>query len=143
VYLTTAETKLSEKGLERLTREARHELAMLPFHGVFDNLAYRVAPDETVPLVGQVTRSMLKSDAERALKGIEGMPFVINELAVMPLSPSDDQLRLAPYRATDDSWSLNRHAMMPESRQKIIKMNKADSEVSAEIRQSVITDYHG
>jgi hyperosmotically inducible protein len=32
----------SSRGTERIIREVRHELVMLPYYGVFDNLAYRV-----------------------------------------------------------------------------------------------------
>ena len=56
---------LSQKGIDRIVREVRHELVMLPFYGVFDNLAYQVAPDGTVTLTGQVVLPTLKSDAEK------------------------------------------------------------------------------
>src|SRR5215813_1491593 len=47
---------LSQAGLDRITKEVRHELLLLPYYGVFDNLQYRVAPDGTVTLLGQVAR---------------------------------------------------------------------------------------
>src|SRR5208282_184968 len=58
---------LSQKTLERIYKEVRHELLMLPYYGVFDNLAYKVDPDGTVTLLGQVSPergSTLKSEAE-------------------------------------------------------------------------------
>ena len=64
-------------GQDRVTREVRHELVMLPYYGVFDNLAYRV-DGGTVRLYGQVTRPTLKSDAENVVKGIEGVTRVDN-----------------------------------------------------------------
>ncbi len=45
---------LNQKSLERIYKEVRHELLMLPYYGVFDNLAYKVDPDGTVTLLGQV-----------------------------------------------------------------------------------------
>ena len=90
---------LSPASLERITREVHHELVMLPFYGVFDNLAYKVDPDGTVTLVGQTVRPTLKSDAERAVKRIEGVTKVINNIEVLPPSPMDDRIRLAVYRA--------------------------------------------
>jgi hyperosmotically inducible protein len=54
---------LSQPGQERIIKEVHHELVMLPFYGVFDNLAYQVAPDGTVTLLGQVNRPALNSDA--------------------------------------------------------------------------------
>src|SRR5262245_59661249 len=106
-----ADTRLSEKGLSRIQKEVRHELVMLPYYGVFDNLAFRVAPDGTVTLQGQVTRPTLKTDAERTLKDVEGIPRVVNEIEVLPLSPNDDRLRIALYRAIYGSPQLNRYAL--------------------------------
>jgi len=91
--------QLDQKSLERITREARHELVMLPFYGVFDNLAYKVDPDGTVTLLGQVARPTLKTDAERAVKRIEGVTNVVNNIDVLPTSINDDRIRRAVYRA--------------------------------------------
>jgi hyperosmotically inducible protein len=88
----------SSKAEDRITREVRHELVTLPYYSVFDNLAYKVS-GYTVTLVGQVTKPTLKSDAEKAVKGIEGVQNVVNNIEVLPLSSMDDQIRRAVYRA--------------------------------------------
>ena len=98
------------KGYERFVREIRHELVMLPYYGVFDNLAYRV-DGYKVTLLGQVTRPTLKTDAERVVKGIEGAEQVINNIEVLPVSPNDDRIRLAAYRAIYGHPALNRYAL--------------------------------
>jgi len=90
---------LSQSGTERIVKEVHHELVLLPYYGVFDNLAYRVSPEGTVTLIGQVARPTLKSDAENAVKRIEGVERVDNQIQVLPTSPMDDQIRLATYRA--------------------------------------------
>jgi len=95
---------------DRLVREVRHELVMLPYYGVFDNLSYRV-DGGTVTLMGQVTRPTLKSDAENVVKRIEGVERVVNNIEVLPVSPSDDRIRLAAYRAIYGFPSLNRYAL--------------------------------
>ncbi|MFN2531681.1 MAG: BON domain-containing protein [Pyrinomonadaceae bacterium] len=82
-----------------IIREVRHELATLPYYGVFDWLQYQVAPDGTVTLSGQVVRPTTKSDAESRLKNIEGVTSVANNIEVLPLSPGDDRIRIAMYRA--------------------------------------------
>jgi len=92
-------TAVDQKSLDRITREVRHELVMLPFYGVFDNLAYKVDPDGTVTLLGQVARPTLKTDAERAVKRIEGVTNVVNDIEVLPTSINDDKIRRAVYRA--------------------------------------------
>jgi hyperosmotically inducible protein len=83
----------------RLAREVRHQLIMLPYYGVFDDLSFRVDPDGTVTLMGAVTRPTLKSDAENVVQLIEGVTKVVNQIDVLPLSPEDDRIRMAEYRA--------------------------------------------
>ena len=86
----------SARAEERLEREVRHELVMLPYYSVFDNLEYKVE-GYTVRLMGQTTRPNLKSDAENAVQRIEGVEKVDNQIEVLPPSPMDDQIRRAVY----------------------------------------------
>jgi len=97
-------------GTDRISREVRHELVMLPYYGVFDNLAYRV-DGSTVTLMGQVTRPTLKSDAENVVKHIEGVDRVVNEIKVLPVSTMDDQIRLRVYRAIYSQPGLDRYGL--------------------------------
>src|ERR1035437_5083757 len=90
---------LSQKSIDRIYKEVRHELVMLPYYGVFDNLSYKVDSDGTVTLIGQVSRPTLKSDAENAVKRIEGVDKVVNNLEVLPSSMNDDRVRGDAYRA--------------------------------------------
>ena len=87
-----------EQARQWLEKEVRHELVMLPFYSVFDNLAFKVDGDR-VELSGQVSRPTLKSDVERVVKNIEGVESVTNNIEVLPVSPNDDRIRLAVYRA--------------------------------------------
>jgi hypothetical protein len=80
-----------------LVREIRHELATLPYYGVFDWLTFEIQGD-TVILRGQVVRPSTKSDAESRVKDVDGIAKVENQIETLPLSPSDDRLRLALYR---------------------------------------------
>ena len=95
---STRSTDLSQKEVDRIVKEAHHELVMLPFYGVFDNLLYQVSPYGTVTLLGEVSRPTLKSDAERVVKEIEGVERVDNQIKVLPVSPNDDRIRRATYR---------------------------------------------
>ena len=94
----------------RINKEVRHELVMLPYLDVFDNLSYRV-DGNCVTLVGQVTRPTLKTDAERVVKGIDGVDKVDNQIEVLPLSSFDDRLRRSLYRAIYGYPSMNRYAL--------------------------------
>jgi hyperosmotically inducible protein len=97
-------------GAAGMEKEVRHVLVTLPFYGVFDNFEYKV-DGATVTLLGQVSQPVLKSDAERAVKEIAGVDRVINEIEVLPLSPNDDRLRLALYRAIYRTAGLDRYAL--------------------------------
>jgi len=94
-----------------LSDAVRHELASLPYYNVFDNLEYRVDPSGVVTLSGQVTQPILKSDAEHAVKKISGVSQVIDNIQVLPLSPMDNQIRRAEYRAIFGFGSLYRYGM--------------------------------
>src|SRR4051812_23317340 len=89
---------LTPRAQETLMREVRHELVMLPYYSVFDNLTYGVN-GPVVTLEGQVTKPTLKADAERAASKVEGVTKVINNIEVLPLSTADDAIRLAVYRS--------------------------------------------
>src|SRR5437868_14372433 len=90
----------------RIAKQVRHELLMLPYYGVFDDLAFRV-DGSTVTLLGAVTRPTLKSDAENVTKKVEGVTQVNNQIEVLPLSPMDDRIRMAEYRAIYGDASLS------------------------------------
>lgn len=110
VLSSMALAQTSSPGAERITREVRHELVMLPYYDVFDNLTYSVNGSK-VTLAGQVTRPTLKSDAENVVKKIEGVEAVDNQIEVLPLSPNDDRIRLAAYRAIYSKASLQRYQL--------------------------------
>ncbi len=103
--------ELNQKDFARVTKEVRHELVLLPYYGVFDNLAYKVSPDGTVTLLGQVSQPVLKSDAENVVKRIEGVEHVDNQIEVLPTSMMDDGIRRAEYRAIYGNEVLNQYAM--------------------------------
>jgi hyperosmotically inducible periplasmic protein len=89
-----------------VVKEVRHQLVMLPYYGVFDDLGFTVSGG-TVTLTGEVTRPTLKSDAENVLKRLEGVSNVVNNIEVLPLSPNDDQIRRAIYRTIYGDPSLS------------------------------------
>jgi hyperosmotically inducible periplasmic protein len=107
---------------ERIIREVRHELLMLPYFGVFDNIAFKV-DGNTVTLLGQVVRPSLKSDAGNAIEHIEGVDQVNNQIEVLPNSPMDDRLRLRLFRAIYEYPALQRYALGVQKPIRIIVKN--------------------
>jgi len=97
-------------GEDRIQREVVHQLRLLPYYSVFDNLEFKVE-GSTVELMGQVVRPSLKSDAEAAVKHVEGVERVVNNIEVLPLSGIDDRIRLAEYKAIYWHPGLDRYAL--------------------------------
>jgi hyperosmotically inducible periplasmic protein len=117
-----AQNEPSAKGEERIVREVRHELLMLPYYGVFDSIGYKVN-GYNVTLLGQVVRPSTKSDAENAVKHIEGVEKVDNQIEVLPPSPMDDRLRLELYRAIYGYPALEKYALGVQKPIRIIVNN--------------------
>jgi hyperosmotically inducible protein len=116
------ETQPSSKAEARIIKEVRHELLMLPYFGVFDYIAFKVE-GPTVTLIGQVVRPVLKSDAENAIKHIEGVEKVTNQIEVLPPSSMDDRLRLELYRAIYGYPALEKYALGVQKPIRIIVKN--------------------
>jgi hyperosmotically inducible periplasmic protein len=112
----------SAKSQDRIIREVRHELLMLPYFGVFDNIAFKVNGD-TVTLLGQVVRPTLKSDSENVVKHIEGVEKVDNQIEVLPPSPMDDRLRIRLYRAIYGYPAMEKYALGVQKPIRIIVKN--------------------
>lgn len=120
--VTQDRDQASSRSQDRITKEVRHELLMLPWFGVFDNIAFRV-DGSTVTLLGQVVRPSLKSDAENAVKHIEGVEKVANQIEVLPTSPMDDRLRLELYRGIYGYPALEKYALGVQKPIRIIVKN--------------------
>jgi len=82
----------------RMVQEVRHQLVMLPYFGVFDDLGFTVN-GSTVTLVGQVTQPVLKTNAGKVVSKVEGVTNVVNNIEVLPLSSMDDRIRRGVFRA--------------------------------------------
>jgi len=107
---------------DRIIREVRHELLMLPYFRVFDYIAFKV-DGSTVTLLGQVVNPTLKSDAENVVKRIEGVEKVVNQIEVLPPSPMDDRLRLELYRAIYGYPALEKYALGVQKPIRIVVKN--------------------
>lgn len=117
-----AQREASSRAQERIIKEVRHELLMLPYFGVFDYIAFKVDGYD-VTLLGQVVRPTLKSDAENAVKHIEGVEKVDNQIEVLPPSPMDDRLRLRLFRAIYGYPALQRYELGVQKPIRIIVKN--------------------
>ena len=103
-------SKSEEKVENALVRAVRHQLQELPFYSVFDNINYFV-DGEKVTLTGQVRRPTLKVNAEAAVKSLEGVSGVVNNIEVLPHSSGDHELRRNVYRAIFEDATLQKYAI--------------------------------
>jgi hyperosmotically inducible protein len=97
---------------ERVQKEVIHKILMLPNYDAFDSISFKVEGYNVV-LLGYVSQPYLKSDAERAVKKIEGVEKVDNRIEVLPVSPNDDRLRAQLFRAIYGYGPLQRYALPP------------------------------
>jgi len=95
----------TEQGIQR---RVVHELRMLPYYSIFDNLNFSVQ-GSTVVLSGEVVDPVLKSDAGNVVKHVEGVSQVVNNIEVLPLSHFDWQIRRAEYRAIYSSPGFEKY----------------------------------
>jgi osmotically-inducible protein OsmY len=109
VYAST-QTPAQTPAENSLDTKVRHELRMLAYYSVFDDISFRVDQGK-VTLFGEVTTPFLKDDAGNAIKRLEGVRSVDNELEVLPLSRFDDGIRLRTYRAIYGYGPLQRYAV--------------------------------
>jgi hyperosmotically inducible periplasmic protein len=120
--LLCAQEAVSPKAEARIQKEVRHELLMLPYFGVFDNIAFKVN-GYNVTLLGQVARPSLKSDSENVVKHIEGVEHVDNQIEVLPPSPIDERLRLQLFHAIYGYPALQKYALGVQKPIRIIVKN--------------------
>ena len=95
--------------IDRLAEQVRKELVTLPYYSVFDNFAFQIDGSKVI-LKGQVSRPTLKSGAERVVERLEEVTEVVNEIEVLPVSPNDDRIRRAVFRAIYYHPTLSRYS---------------------------------
>ncbi len=98
VSLFASAQKMASGSEGQMQREVRHELNMLPYVNAFDYMAFKI-DGRNVTLVGQVTKPSIKSEAENAVKHVEGVEHVDDQIEVLPPSSQDDALRIRLFRA--------------------------------------------
>jgi hyperosmotically inducible protein len=100
----------SEPEENHVAAEVRHQLLMLPRYSLFDDLEYTVQR-RTVTLNGSLTseHAVTRKDAENAVKRIEGVDTVVNNIKILPPAPFDDQARIKVYRNIAKTGTLSRY----------------------------------
>ena len=107
-----AAATLSPESFQKLANKVRHELVMLPYYDVYDNLYFRI-DGRTVTLLGQTPNASTKSSAGNVVKHIEGVDKVINDIEVLPPSSADQRIRRATYSAIYSYGPLFKYSHAP------------------------------
>lgn len=79
---------------------------------IFDNVDV-VVRDGTVTLTGDVTMPYKREEIEKRVVKVDGVRQVRNQIKVLPVSPSDDQLRYRIARAIYDDPNFWNYAIGP------------------------------
>ena len=93
-----------------MEQRVRHEVLMLPYYNVFDDIGFTVNGDR-VTLYGQVTNPVLKTDAENAVKHLSGVTSVDDQIEVLPLSNFDRDIRMRTYFAIYGYGPLQKYGL--------------------------------
>ena len=97
---------------QNLADQVRHQIVMIPYYSVFDDLNYSVDNSTgIVTLSGAVTWPVVKDDAVRSVKHLPGVTKVIDNIRVLPLSTFDNRIRMAEYRSIYGFGGLYRYGM--------------------------------
>jgi len=106
-----------------LAEEVAHQLNLLPYYGVFDNLSFKIEDQNTVVLTGQIINDIVKIDAETVVRSIKGVGKVINNIEILPLSRFDNYIRLATLRAIYSQSGFEKYGIRADLPIKIIVKN--------------------
>lgn len=90
----------------------RNAIVQAPHYGVFDNLSFTL-DGSNVTLLGQVMLPITKEEISSRIAKLAGMGKVTNNIEVLPLSNSDDAIRLHVYRRLFGTSDLYRYALSP------------------------------
>lgn len=124
-----------------LEQEVRQQLATLNYYAVFDHVTFSVGAPGTVILGGEVTRAGLKSDAEAAVRNVKNVTKIVNDIEVLPISPTDDSIRWAAFKAIFDKPELQQYAIQKIAPLRIVVRNgeiTLDGKVASEFDRTLI-----
>lgn len=111
VLLISGGQAVSAQNSDRVDKQIRKEILTLPYYDVFDAIGFERNGD-TVTLNGYVVRPVTKKGAEESVADVTGVRRVINNIVVLPVSPSDDRIRYRVYQTlVSRGGSLYRYFM--------------------------------
>lgn len=98
-----------DKNESRIAKEVRHELLMLPYYSIFDDLGFTVRGNN-VELFGEVNDGTLIGEAQSVVKHIEGVGNVTNNIKLLTPFPADMAIRREAYRRIFSTGNLSQYS---------------------------------
>jgi len=105
------QAKTAQTGMQ-LEIAIRNAIVMAPHYGVFDNLAFKLDGND-VTLLGQVMLPITKDEISRRVAKLASVGKITNSIEVLPLSNSDDAIRLRIYRSLFGKSALYSYSLSP------------------------------
>ncbi|MDQ2835359.1 MAG: BON domain-containing protein [Acidobacteriota bacterium] len=100
--------RASQEDTMRVVQEVQKKLAGLSTQSVFDWLTFDIKSG-VLTINGFASRPVLKEDAGRAVKNIQGIISVNNQIKVLPYSPNDDRIRAEVYNRIYTQGTLRKY----------------------------------
>lgn len=102
------ESPSGDKVETRIAKEVRHELLMIPYYSLFDDLGF-VVRGHDVELTGSVNDGTVATDAVNAVKHIEGVEKVTNNIKLLSPLPDDARIRREVFRKLMNTANLSQY----------------------------------
>ncbi len=109
--LLTAQPQ-TQQPAANLETDIRQAIFLAPHYGVFDNLSFQLEGNN-VTLLGQVLLPITREEISGRLAKLAGIAKVTDKIEILPMSDSDDVLRMKIYRRLFGTSDLYRYALSP------------------------------
>ena len=93
VFANTSDTNL------QVFKDVQEQVNRSAYFTIFDNVEAAIQDDGVVILSGRVTNPFKKREFAKRAARVDGVTHVVDEIAVLPVSRLDDQLRYQAARA--------------------------------------------
>lgn len=112
LFASSAFADVPERKSLQIINDVSSEVRKYTRFTIFDDVRIGVAEDGVLVLTGRVTMPFKKDDIGRIASRVDGVSMVRNEIAVLPVSPYDDDLRYRIARAIYGNANFWHYAAM-------------------------------
>ncbi len=92
-----------------LGKQVQKSILKLPYYEVFDNIDFTIDANGVVTLTGKVRNANNKSAAEVAIKRLDGVTSVVNNIKILSVGGFDERIRRDLTRSISNYGGLSRY----------------------------------